>query len=85
MRKSALIMIAVAAAFGLMAIFVAHSWPNRQAQARPLHFGNELIRTATLGGVIAASGLASCSDIRCVHLEAISSDAGDVGAGSSVS
>ena len=34
MRKSTLIMIAVAAVFGLMAVFVAQSWLNRQAEAR---------------------------------------------------
>ena len=34
MRKSTLIMIAVAAVFGLMAVFVAQAWLNRQAEAR---------------------------------------------------
>ncbi len=34
MRKSTLIMIVVAAVFGLMAVFVAQSWLNRQAEAR---------------------------------------------------
>jgi pilus assembly protein CpaB len=33
-RKSTLIMIAVAAVFGLMAVFVAQSWLNRQTEAR---------------------------------------------------
>jgi pilus assembly protein CpaB len=33
-RKSTFIMIAVAAVFGLMAVFVAQSWLNRQADAR---------------------------------------------------
>lgn len=34
MRKSTFIMIAVAAVFGLLAVFVAQSWLNRQAEAR---------------------------------------------------
>ena len=34
MRKSTFIMIAVAAVFGLMAVFVAQAWLNRQAEAR---------------------------------------------------
>ncbi len=34
MRKSTFIMIAVAAVFGLMAVFVAQAWLNRQADAR---------------------------------------------------
>jgi pilus assembly protein CpaB len=33
-RKSTFIMIAVAAVFGLLAVFVAQSWLNRQAEAR---------------------------------------------------
>jgi pilus assembly protein CpaB len=33
-RKSTFIMIAVAAVFGLMAVFVAQAWLNRQAEAR---------------------------------------------------
>jgi Flp pilus assembly protein CpaB len=34
MRSSTIIMIAVAAIFGLLAVFVAQSWLNRQAEAR---------------------------------------------------
>lgn len=34
MRKSTLVMIAVAAVFGLLAAFVAQTWLNRQAEAR---------------------------------------------------
>jgi pilus assembly protein CpaB len=34
MRSSTIIMIAVAAVFGLLAVFVAQSWINRQAEAR---------------------------------------------------
>ncbi len=34
MRSSTIIMIAVAAVFGLLAVFVAQSWLNRQAEAR---------------------------------------------------
>ena len=34
MRKSTFIMIAVAAVFGLLAVFVAQAWLNRQADAR---------------------------------------------------
>ncbi len=34
MRSSTIIMVAVAAVFGLLAVFVAQSWINRQAEAR---------------------------------------------------
>jgi hypothetical protein len=34
MRSSTLIMIAVAAVFGLLAVFVSQAWLNRQAEAR---------------------------------------------------
>ena len=34
MRSSTIIMIAVAAVFGLLAVFVAQSWLNSQAEAR---------------------------------------------------
>ena len=34
MRSSTIIMVAVAAVFGLLAVFVAQSWINRQADAR---------------------------------------------------
>ena len=38
MRSSTLIMIAVAAVFGLLAVFVAQSWLNSQAEARLKNF-----------------------------------------------
>ncbi len=54
MRKSTLIMIAVAAVFGLLAVFVAQSWLNRQAEARLKSFEAQQKRpTATQTLVVA--------------------------------
>jgi pilus assembly protein CpaB len=58
-RKSTFIMIAVAAVFGLLAVFVAQAWLNRQADARmkSLEAQNQRKPVATQTLVVAAKPL----------------------------
>ena len=58
MRSSTIIMIAVAAVFGLLAVFVAQSWLNSQAEARLKSLEAQKVKpTATQSLVVAGRAL----------------------------
>ena len=58
MRSSTIIMIAVAAVFGLLAVFVAQSWLNSQAEARLKSMEAQKVKpTATATLVVASKAL----------------------------
>jgi pilus assembly protein CpaB len=83
-RKSTLIMIAVAAVFGLMAVFVAQSWLNRQAEARLKSLDALAQRkpAATQTMVVAAHPLRFGNELNSTALREISWPEGALPAGS---
>ena len=56
MRKSTLMMIAVAAVFGLMAVFVAQAWLNRQAEARMKSLEAQSLRKPVASRTLVVAG-----------------------------
>ena len=54
MRSSTIIMIAVAAVFGLLAVFVAQSWLNSQAEARLKSFEAQKVKPAATQSLVVA-------------------------------
>jgi pilus assembly protein CpaB len=53
-RSSTIIMIAVAAVFGLLAVFVAQSWLNSQAEARLKSFEAQKVKPAATQSLVVA-------------------------------
>ena len=69
MRSSTIIMIAVAAVFGLLAVFVAQSWLNSQAEARLKSLEAQKVKpTATSTLVVASRALRFGNELSAASL-----------------
>ena len=81
MRKSTIVMIAFAVMFGLLAVFVAQSWLNSQAEQRmrSLEANKKPVSTSTI--VVAAKPLRFGNELTAAQLREVPWPEGSLPAG----